>query len=684
MVRLAAVGGRLSSLVRLLGTCSRRWREEEEEEGEVTPFWAARASDAGGAEAGVDKDEQPLPHGFELANSLKDNGNDSFAKGAVEEAMSIWVQALDALHAPPPEGEQAVDNHRGTVRALSSAGGGTECSEGCSSATAQSGAAVASAAALAAAAAAGGLGGNPTAALGSLLQAAAAAAAAGGIGDRQEDPRVVDLRVTLYSNLALGHMKKRQWRQALGFCEEALHDQPKSQKALYRKADCLGELGSWTEAEEVLAKLEVLGEEASKLAVHKRENWRKRWKAADDKQKKMWSTALSKQKEKVEPPEPAKEPPAPKLLAKPKPMVTPAWAPPKLVPTCVFDLRRKGVQWVENEDFDDRVWKDGLGHSPVTGYYRQAMPLTLLAASALADMDFESQLTLHVILDGNCAPFAEPHDWGLLLRRCPQMKALMVVYIDLGRIGEKPPPGAAAMPYGTLLRPVEEARIGDRVAHSARFLGTYKEFREHCLELPGIVAPRIALWADAPLYGAGDHDLAVRVEALSMLATQGVPIVVTQESEISEQGGPTGGPWLADSARLSLAILELGLGAKPVQGWHWNRFVIPLDQTEKGILAAHALVGLVRPKGPKATSATGASVRKALHDHQVEVVASRRVPGLGPPTPADHAALRAQYEVFCEQLRRSGRPVGPDVPEQERRRQVMEFHQFCRAGPCPF
>lgn len=39
-----------------------------------------------------------------------------------------------------------------------------------------------------------------------------------------------------------------------------------------------------------------------------------------------------------------------------------------------------------------------------------------------------------------------------------------------------------------------------------------------------------------------------------------------------EQGGPPGGPWLAETARQSMAILELGLGAEAVGGgWHWNR-----------------------------------------------------------------------------------------------------------------
>mmetsp|Transcript_113410 Transcript_113410/g.315428 ORF Transcript_113410/g.315428 Transcript_113410/m.315428 type:complete len:314 (-) Transcript_113410:175-1116(-) len=307
------------------------------------------------------------------------------------------------------------------------------------------------------------------------------------------------------------------------------------------------------------------------------------------------------------------------------------------------------------------------------------MPLSLLAASALADFDLGSHITLHCILDGNFAPFGYPHDWGLLLRRLPQLRSLMVVYIDIGLVHEKKSKGAQ-MPYGTLLRPIEEARVGERAAHSARFLGSYKEFRACCLELPRVVKPNVVLWADAPFYGRCDIDLARRVEALCMAAEHDVPIVITLESEVPEQGGPPGGPWLAETARQSMAILELGLGAEAVGGgWHWNRFVIPLDQTERGLLAAHAVLGVVRPRGSCASGATSASVRNALEDHGLKASAADRARGIGPPAQSDTEAMKAQWGVFCEQLRRQGRPIGPDAPEQERARQMMEFHQFCAA-----
>lgn len=69
------------------------------------------------------------------------------------------------------------------------------------------------------------------------------------------------------------------------------------------------------------------------------------------------------------------------------------------------------------------------------------------------------------------------------------------VYIDIGAVGAdkdgQPPPS-----YGTLLRPTEEGRVGDRVARAARFMGTYQEFKAHCRDLPGLVRPHVALWAD--------------------------------------------------------------------------------------------------------------------------------------------------------------------------------------------
>ena len=71
------------------------------------------------------------------------------------------------------------------------------------------------------------------------------------------------------------------------------------------------------------------------------------------------------------------------------------------------------------------------------------------------------------------------------------------VYIDIGVIAadkDGQPPAS----YGTLLRPTEEGRVGDRVARSARFMGSYQEFKAHCRDLPGLVKAHVALWADAP------------------------------------------------------------------------------------------------------------------------------------------------------------------------------------------
>lgn len=77
------------------------------------------------------------------------------------------------------------------------------------------------------------------------------------------------------------------------------------------------------------------------------------------------------------------------------------------------------------------------------------------------------------------------------------LRVTLQVYIDIGAIGadkDGHPPAS----YGTLLRPTEEGRAGDRVARSARFMGSYKEFKAHCRDLPGLVKAHVALWADAP------------------------------------------------------------------------------------------------------------------------------------------------------------------------------------------
>jgi len=461
-----------------------------------------------------------------------------------------------------------------------------------------------------------------------------------------------------------------------------LEEQPNNVKALFRKADALGELCEWRDADTVAALLESTGEEGRKLVAQKRDEWRRRKKAADGKQKKMWSAALSEGPKKTT--ENAKE--NAKETAKPMPTkcaeVIERWTAPKVLPMSIFDLRKKGIKWDEKEDFEDSVWRDGLGRREATFYQKQALPLTLLAAGALAELDFQAELVVHCLLDGNTAPFAQPHDWSCFLRRCPAVRSLTVVYVDIGAVADISGESPDSMPYGTLLRPTEEGRVGDRVARSARFLGTYKEFQEHCKELPGLVVPQVALWADVPLYGLNDDDFAVRLEAFQLLASAGVPSVMTQAGEVQEPGGPPITLRLDDQASLSLAVLGVGLAARMLAGWCWNRFVVPLDRGGHGIFAAHALVGIVRPDARSGRTAVAPSaVKKALQQRGINPEPMR------PPRHAgQHEELekirRQQWDSFCRKLEEAGRPIGPHVSAEERNRQAMEFYQFCgMAGP---
>mmetsp|Transcript_147350 Transcript_147350/g.274586 ORF Transcript_147350/g.274586 Transcript_147350/m.274586 type:complete len:607 (+) Transcript_147350:199-2019(+) len=555
-------------------------------------------------------DEKPdPPPGFDQANHLKDEGKDKFARGDVKEAMECWVHALDALCLPPPR------------------------PEGEESAPAP------------------------------LLAPP----------EINNDAQVKELRITLLLNLALGHKKLRQWRHALTYCDEVLLEEQENVKALYRKADALGELCEWREAEETAAKLEETTEEGKKLAQQKREEWRRRRKAADGKEKKMWSAALADAKAKpaapVEKVETVVETP-PKV---PKKEVLETWTVPKVDQMSVFDLRRKGVDWEESKDFDNAVWRDGLGRRDAKFYQQHALPLTLIGASVLAEIDFQSELVVHCILDGNTAPFAQPHDWSSVLRRLPHIRSMTVVYIDIGMVGEDPSGAPPSMPYGALLRPTVEGQVGDRVARAARFLGTYKEFREHCRELPGLVVPHVALWADVPLYGFNDEDLSVRLEAFQMLSAAGVLSVFTQGAEIPEPGGPPITPRLDDSGTVSLAVISLGLRARMAASWHWNRFVVPLERGEYGILAAHALVGVMKPCK---TSPSPAAVKKMLKDRGV-AVAAYRLPRTASPELEAERLRRKQWEAFTQKMKQAGRPVGPNASLEERNRQAMEFYQFC-------
>lgn len=499
--------------------------------------------------------------------------------------------------------------------------------------------------------------------------------------DPADDALVQELRVSVLLNLAAGHRKQKQWRSAVSYCDEVLADQPANAKALFRRADSLGELCEWEAAEKAAALLEATGEEGLRLASQRRQEWRRRQKVADGKQKKMWSAALADAKaapkagakagtsgaDGTAGTEPAKGDGG-KALAEP-------WVTPKVSQMSVFDLRCSHVKWDEKEDFDDKIWKLSLGRRDAAFYQKKALPLTLLAASALAELELPEALIVHCLLDGNMAPFVQPHDWSAFLQRAPAVKNLMVVYIDLGAVGDISAGGPPQMPYGTLLRPTEEGRSGDRVALCARFLGTYKEFHDHCKDLPGLVKPHLAFWADVPLYGFHDDDLGVRLEALNLLTAAGVPSIVTQGGEVQEPGAPSFTMKLDEAANLSCAILRVGLSARTVASWHWNRFVVPLDRGEYGIVAAHAVVGVVRlPK--TAAKPCPSSVRRALKARDV-TPAPFRMATPGASEKEFERVRKKQWEAFSRKLVAEGRPAGPAATEEERNRQAMEFYQFC-------
>ena len=62
------------------------------------------------------------------------------------------------------------------------------------------------------------------------------------------------------------------------------------------------------------------------------------------------------------------------------------------------------------------MWKNSIGRKEAAFFQKRALPLSLLAASALADLDVlkTSELIVHCFLDGNIAPFSDPHDWSTL------------------------------------------------------------------------------------------------------------------------------------------------------------------------------------------------------------------------------------------------------------------------------
>ncbi|CAJ1419255.1 unnamed protein product [Effrenium voratum] len=556
------------------------------------------------------KDAEELP-GYEQADHLKGQGKDKFARGEVSEAVTCWLQALESLP-PPASGPRGLPGM-----------------------------------------------------LGLLPQPEEPQAP-------KEDHRILELRVALLLNLALAHSKLKKFRQAVGFCEEALLDEPESVKALYRKADALGELCDWQVAEEAAAKLEATGAEGAKLAAQKREEWKRRQRQADGKQKKMWSAALEKKAQ-------AKEPPVKVADAKSKAEIL-AWSPPKLEMMSPFDLRKKTIVWEEEEDFNDKIWKESLGRKEAAFFQKQALPLSLVAAAALADLELTalSELVVHCILDGNVAPFAEPHDWSILLKRCPEVRNVLVVYIDIGAVGVDKD-GQPPQPYGTLLRPTEEGRVGERVARSARFMGTYDEFLAHCKDLPGLVRPGVALWADVPLYGFNDDDFAIRLQAISRLSAAGITSVITMGGEVQEPGGFPLAYKLDEQAKQSIAVLSIATGMKKLATWQWNRFVVPLDRGPQGILAGHAVLGVLGP-GMKSLPNLQ-TVKDALKKRGVALTPFKLPlpPGKSQSQEEEKfAEMRdKQWQAFCKHLQSQGRQVATaQSSEEEKRRQTMEWYQY--------
>jgi tetratricopeptide (TPR) repeat protein len=359
------------------------------------------------------------------------------------------------------------------------------------------------------------------------------------------------------------------------------------------------------------------------------------------------------------------------------------WSPPEVQPMCLEDLRKSGFEWKE-KDCSDAVWLAGLSRLDASFYHKNGLPLTLVAASAMADIEIRTEFVVHCFLDGNLTTFAENHDWAIFLERCPSVKSLTVVYIDIGEVPTHANPETPiVVPSGTFLRPTEEGRLGDRVVLTAKFLGSYQEFHDRCLDFPALVTPNLALWADVPMYGMGEADLARRLRALSLLGKKGVPSVMTFGGEIAEPGRSSFVPITDESTNLSLAILDVGLGATALKGgcWRWNRFVAPIENGDHGIIAAHAIIGVIQSQDVAPSAST---VVELLQDQQISVVVQKPAlcqsqrPVSRKESAMSQKHIQAQWAAFRKKLEVEGRPCKPNaLSKEERDQQALEFYQFC-------
>lgn len=499
-----------------------------------------------------------------------------------------------------------------------------------------------------------------------------------------------ELTRSIDANLALGHLRLQAWGKALQHAEDALAA-PGPQcvdssyvKVLHRRTLALAGLKRWEDAEKALQEFEAAGG-AKSIAEQLRIDWQRATQRSKRAQSERVASAWGAEK-------PQESDSGAGSTQWPDDEL---WSTPKLEWTACFDLRCDGICWKESEDFDDKVWDPDGVRGRKAEHYPMALPMTIAAAAALARHSVVPEVTLHV-LQGLKAPMVQ--DWNTFLSRFPSIRALHIVYINVFGDGVEDGSDPLHPPRGCLTKPVEEARVDDRVAKIARFTGSYSEFLRAAAAELDLNFPWLAVLADVPLACGGDaaeERLALIMDALVSLAARKVPIAVTAPAQAKDR-------LLRAPAQRTMATLRL-LGARQRVPWQWNRFTVTSgmfrnkERDKHGqqygtYIGAYAVLGVV-------TLADNATLRRTPKQI-LEMLAAKRVPEEADDdngekdeaeeeeqddakdTDAAVASMiqspefQKQLAAFRKKMQKEGRPTGDQMTREEQHRQGMEFARW--------
>lgn len=483
-----------------------------------------------------------------------------------------------------------------------------------------------------------------------------------------------DVLKSICSNLALGHLRVKDWHAALEATNAASAAPGKPDpKVLHRRALAYAGMVKWTEAEEALKDFETAGGGVA-LAEQTRRDWQR---AKRDTAKKTAAVLRAAPKD-------AEQADWDEALF---------WGPPQLSWMPAFDLRRKGFDW-EDDDLNDEVWNpDGI-MGRVADHYTAALPMTVLAAASLSKLALPEEAVVHV-LHGHSLGMAM--DWNMVLKRLPGVKRLHVVCINLlgsttGDAGDGLGTGA-----GEVTMPVEEGHIDDRIVFTCRASCGYGDFLQQATVLRHLCTPWLVIFADLPI-ASGRDDMAEHLEiylsTLRILARSQVPVAMTLPGDSKKRV-------LRVPAQRAMASIRLS-GSKTIVPWQWNRFSVPLRHAGKGTyLSAHAVLGVFTIQGGRDLERPPTNFLKALDDRRVpaDCAVSRKEDDPeaedgdfadGARGQSRAAAIKAMTEseefslklaAFQKKMIEQGRPTGDQLTREEQHRQGMEFARWSASAP---